>query len=67
MSEKEKLQVLTNAFEDMFRNGATIKVPMPIGYLHHEPTGGRFAIYKPISRFKALMLKCCFGLKFEKI
>ena len=39
----------------------------PIGYLHHEPTGYSLAVYKPISRFKRLMLRWCFGLKFEKI
>lgn len=39
----------------------------PIGYLKHEPTGYSLAVYKPISRFKRLMLKVCFGLKFEKI
>lgn len=39
----------------------------PIGYLRHEPTGYSLAVYKPISRFHALMLRWCFGLKFEKI
>lgn len=39
----------------------------PIGYLKHEPTGYSLAVYKPISRFKRLMLRWCFGLKFEKI
>ncbi len=39
----------------------------PIGYLKHEPTGYSLAVYKPISRFKAFMLKHCSGLKFEKI
>ena len=38
-----------------------------IGYLKHEPTGYSLAVYKPISRFKRLMLRWCFGLKFEKI
>ena len=39
----------------------------PIGKLTHEPTGYTLAVYKPISRFKRLMLKWCFGVKFEKI
>lgn len=39
----------------------------PIGYLRHEPTGYSLAVYKPISRFKRLMLRWCFGLKFERI
>jgi hypothetical protein len=39
----------------------------PIGYLKHESTGYSLAVYKPISRFKRLMLRWCFGLKFEKI
>lgn len=46
---------------------ARIIVPRPIGYLRHEPTGYSLAVYKPISRFRALMLRWCFGVKFEKI
>lgn len=46
---------------------ARIIVPRPIGYLRHEPTGYTLAVYKPISRFKTLMLRWCFGVKFEKI
>lgn len=47
----------------------TIKLPeeKPIGYLLHEPTKTHIPVYKPISRFKALMIKWCFGLKYEKI
>lgn len=44
-----------------------INMSKPIGQLIHEPTHRIIAVYKPISRFKALMLKWCFGLKFEKI
>lgn len=47
--------------------GYNIKLPDPIGQLVHEPTMTRLSVYKPISRFKRLMLKVCFGLKFEKI
>lgn len=46
---------------------ARIIVPRPIGYLRHEPTGYSLAVYKPISRFQALMLRWCFGVKFERI
>lgn len=44
-----------------------LKAFMPIGYLRHEPTGLSLTVYKPISRFKRIMLRWCFGLKFEKI
>lgn len=44
-----------------------ILMPQPIGRLEHEPTGYSLAVYKPIPRFKRLMLRWCFGLKFEKI
>lgn len=67
MDAIEKLQAFGKSFEDMARNGATIKVTVPIGILRHEPTGCSLAVYNPISRFKRLMLKWCFGLKFEKI
>lgn len=56
---------LRNSIDDVFRNGYTIK--MAIGKLIHDPTGYSIAVYKPISRFKRLMLRLCFGLKFEKI
>lgn len=45
----------------------TIKFPDPIGQLVHGPTMSRISVYKPISRFKRLMLRWCFGLKFEKV
>lgn len=45
---------------------ARILTPQPIGHLEHAPTGYSLAVYKPISRFKAFMLKWCFGLKFVK-
>lgn len=47
--------------------GYNCKLPDPIGQLIHEPTMSRISVYKPISRFKAFMLKHCFGLKYEKI
>lgn len=39
----------------------------PIGMLRHDPTHQSFMVYKPISRFKRLMLRWAFGLKYEKI
>lgn len=45
----------------------TIKFPDPIGQFVHEPTMSEISVYKPISRFKRLMLRWAFGLKFEKI
>lgn len=47
----------------------TIKLPeeKPIGYLLYEPTKTHIPVYKPISRFKALMIKCCFGIKYKKL
>lgn len=67
MDSVEKLQAIGKGFEDMFRNGFRIKITTPVGYLQHEPTGTQITVYKPISWFKALMLKWCFGLKYKKI
>lgn len=47
--------------------GCNIKMPDPIGQLIHEPTMSRISVYKPISRFKRIMLRWAFGLKFEEI
>lgn len=44
-----------------------ITMHYPIGYLRHEPTGYQISVYKPISRFKRIMLKWAFGLKYERI
>lgn len=44
-----------------------LTLPKAIGTLRHDPTGQSFVVYKPISRFKRLMLRWAFGLKFEKI
>ena len=53
--------------ENGMMDEAFIKSLMPIGHLIHEPTGCTLAVYKPIPRFKRLMLRWAFGLKFEKI
>lgn len=50
-----------------FSDCRLVDPPKPVGYLRHEPTGSSLAVYKPISRFHALMLRWCFGMKFEKI
>lgn len=50
-----------------FSNCHLVDPPKPIGYLRREPTGYLFAVYNPISRFHALMLRWCFGVKFERI
>lgn len=64
----EAMQQISKAFGKMWEvENGTITFPTPIGHLKHEPTGYSLAVYKPISRFKRLMLKVCFGLKFEKI
>lgn len=47
--------------------GYKCKLPEPIGDLVHEPTMTRISVYKPISGFKAFMLRHCFGLKYEKL
>lgn len=69
MDAVEKFHALGKGFEDMMRNGCShkTKIMKPIGYLRHEPTNTSITVYKPISRFKALMLRWCFGLKYEKL
>jgi len=62
----ERLQAVLEHFDDIKRNNYIIKMPMPVGFLRHEPTGQTINVYKPISRFKALMLRWCFGLKYKK-
>lgn len=47
--------------------GYNCKLPEPIGQLVHEPTMSRISVYKPISRFKRIMLRWAFGLKYEPI
>lgn len=46
---------------------AKIIMHNPIGYIKHEPTGYSLAVYKPISRFKRIMLRWAFGLRYEPI
>lgn len=46
--------------------GYRCTLPDPIGQLIHEPTMSRISVYKPISRFKRIMLRWAFGLKYEQ-
>ena len=50
-----------------FSNCHLVDPPKPVGYLRHDPTGYSLAVYKPISRFHALMLRWCFVVRFERI
>ena len=64
----EAMQQISKAFGKMWKvKNGTIIFPKPIGYLKHDPTGCTLAVYKPIPRFKRIMLRWAFGLKYEKI
>lgn len=67
MIGQSRIKDAENTIGAMKEAGYNIKFPDPIGLLVHEPTMSRISVYKPISRFKRLMLKWCFGLKYEKI
>ena len=67
MIGQSKIKDAENTIGAMKEAGYNIKLPDPIGQLVHEPTHVEIAVYKPISRFKRIMLKWCFGLKFEKV
>lgn len=47
--------------------GATFRAIESIGLLIHKPTGRTIAVYRPIPRLQRLMLRWCFGLRYEKI
>ena len=36
-----------------------------VGYLHHKPTHTNIAVYQHIGWFQRLMIRWCFGLKYE--
>lgn len=63
----KRIKDAENTIGAMKEAGYNIKLPDRIGQLVHEPTMTAIAVYKPISRFHALMLKMCFGLKYEKV
>lgn len=67
MIGQSKIKDAENTIGAKKEAGYNIKLPDPIGQLVHEPTMSRISVYKTISRFKRLMLKWCFGLKFKKI
>ena len=47
--------------------GYSCTLPDPIGQFVHEPTMTTIKVYKPISRFKRIMLYWAFELKYVKI
>lgn len=67
MIGQSKIKDAENTIGAMKEAEYCIKFPDSIGQLIHEPTMSGISVYKPISRFKRLMLHWCFGLKFEKI
>lgn len=67
MIGQSKIKDAENTIGAMKEAGYNIKLPDPIGQLIHEPTMSGMSVYKPISRFKRIMLRWCFGLKYEKI
>lgn len=44
-----------------------IELPQPIGYLYADYAQKAIAVFEPIGWFKRLMLRWCFGLKYEPI
>ena len=44
-----------------------IKVPKPLGYLYHEPTGTKIAVFSKIGKLQRVMIKYFFGLKYIKL
>lgn len=47
------------------KEGFRIEQPKVFGFLIHEATNTKIAVYKPIGWFKLFMIKLCFGLKYE--
>lgn len=47
--------------------GFRLDRPKIYGYLNHDATKTTLTCYQSIGWFKRLMLKLCFGLRFEKI
>lgn len=44
-----------------------IEQPRVVARLVHESTKSVFLVYKPINWFQRLMIKWCFGFKYEKV
>lgn len=66
MIGQNKIKKNEDNIAGMKEAGYNIKLPDPIGMLKHKPTRTSISVYKPISRFKALMLKWCFGLEYKR-
>lgn len=66
MIGQSKIKDTENTIGAMKEAGYSIKLPDPIGQLVHEPTMIRLSVYKPISRFKRIMLRWAFELKYEQ-
>ncbi len=69
MTGLEAIQELGKEYQTTYSGAferARIIVPVPIGYLRHEPTKVYIHVYQPIGRFKRLMLRWCFGLRYVK-
>ena len=48
-------------------NGRMVQTPpKPIGYLEHEESKTRIAVFKHIGWFRRCMLRWCFGVKYNK-
>jgi len=48
-------------------DGCTVQTPpKPIGYLEHEESMTRIAVFKRIGWFRRRMLRWCFGVKYIK-
>ena len=46
--------------------GKIQRIENPIGYLVHEHTHSKIAVFKPINRWQRWWIKFCFGLKYEE-
>lgn len=43
-----------------------INQPKIVAMLIHEPTKTSISVYKPMNYFQRLMIKLCFGIKYQK-
>lgn len=47
--------------------GKIQRIENPIGYLVHEPSHTKIAVFKPINRWQRWWIEFCFGLKYEEL
>ncbi len=69
MTGLEAMQEMSKEYQTTYSGAfgsARIIVTEPIGYLQHEPTKAYIHVYQPIGRFKRIMLRWCFGLRYVK-